>query len=52
MNVWDILIIALIAVAVVTAVYFMRKDKKKCGKGCSCCAYYSACKNSESKDKE
>lgn len=51
MNVWDIVILAVIAAAVGLAVRKIRKNKGGCSCGCSGCRKSEACENRAKPDK-
>jgi len=48
MNLWDFLILGIVALAVVAAILSLRKDRKKgrssCGCGCEGCSMEDSCK--------
>ncbi len=49
MNIWDFVILGIVALAVVAAIFSIRRDRKKgkssCGCGCEGCAMGDSCKN-------
>ena len=49
MNIWDILILALVALAVLAAVRQIRKNKGSCscGSSCECCQHGCDCQKTK-----
>lgn len=51
MNVWDILILLIVAALVYLAVRAMRSGRSRCGCGCEACGKQCECKNAQKNDR-